>query len=244
VNDPEYTNPFADVHRKAKAFKDRAREANKNAAELRESRAVQEGSKNVQASDRLRDKEALPSHLPGTTRRHEAHFYHDDASFVVGMAWFIEAALQSGNAIIVLATESHRKSLVRRLQAHGVDIAAAIEQGRYFPLDVAETLATFMVNDLPDRVRFLKVTGDLIAAATKAATGAPPRVAACGEGAPTLWAQGMAHAAIQLEHLWDEIARTCHVDIMCGYVLETSQRKGEIYTYERICAEHSAVHSL
>ena len=40
--DQEYINPFADVHRKAKAFKDRAREANKNDGELRESRLVQE----------------------------------------------------------------------------------------------------------------------------------------------------------------------------------------------------------
>ena len=43
--DQNYTNPFEDVHRKAKAFKDRAREANKNEAELRESRLVQEAKK-------------------------------------------------------------------------------------------------------------------------------------------------------------------------------------------------------
>jgi hypothetical protein len=30
------------------------------------------------------------------------------------------------------------------LQEHGVDIAAAIEQGRYFILEVADTLSTFM----------------------------------------------------------------------------------------------------
>jgi hypothetical protein len=42
VEDQEYTNPFVDVHRKAKAFKDRVRAANKNDAELRESRSVQE----------------------------------------------------------------------------------------------------------------------------------------------------------------------------------------------------------
>lgn len=40
--DQEYTNPFADVHSKIKVLKDRAREANKNDAELRESRLVQE----------------------------------------------------------------------------------------------------------------------------------------------------------------------------------------------------------
>ncbi len=42
MEDQKYTNPFEDVHRKAKAFKDRARKANKNDAELREKRLVQE----------------------------------------------------------------------------------------------------------------------------------------------------------------------------------------------------------
>jgi len=74
-------------------------------------------------------------------------------------------------------------------------------------LDVSETLSSFMVNDLADPVRFFVVTGDLLAAAAKAARGQPLRVAACGECAPVLWAQGKVDAAIQLECLWDEIAR-------------------------------------
>jgi hypothetical protein len=42
VADQEYTNRFADVHKKVKAFKDRVREINKIDAELRASRSVQE----------------------------------------------------------------------------------------------------------------------------------------------------------------------------------------------------------
>ncbi len=42
MEDHGYTNPFVDVHRKAKALKDRAREANKHHAELRENKLVQE----------------------------------------------------------------------------------------------------------------------------------------------------------------------------------------------------------
>src|SRR5271169_5136344 len=86
------------------------------------------------------------------TRSHEVEFYPDDAAFVGGFTHFIEAALKAGKALIVVATESHRKSLLQRLQEQGVDIAAAIEQGRYLPLDVADTLSTFMGNDLPDPV--------------------------------------------------------------------------------------------
>jgi hypothetical protein len=47
VDDQAYTNPFEDVHRKAKAFKDRAREADKNDADLRESRLRQEAKEIV-----------------------------------------------------------------------------------------------------------------------------------------------------------------------------------------------------
>jgi DNA-binding NarL/FixJ family response regulator len=192
----------------------------------------------------LSRKEALPSLALGKeeiNRSHAVQFYSDVASFIVGFTSFIETALNAGDTVIVVVTESHRNSLFQRLQAQGFKIGAAIEHGSLIPLDVTETLSTFMVNDLPDPVRFLKVAGDLVAAAAKGAKGERPRVAACGECAPTLLAQGRADAAIQLEHLWDEIAKTRNVDILCGYVLKSSQREQESHTYERICAEHSAV---
>ncbi len=176
-------------------------------------------------------------------RSHEVEFYSDDAAFVIGFTSFIEAALEAGNAVIVIATESHRKSLLQRLQEHGVDVAAAIEQGRYVSLDVADTLSTFMVNDLPDPALCLKVAGDLVMEAAKAAQGEPPRVAVCGESAPILWAQGKADAAIQAEHLWDEIARKHKVNVLCGYVLNSIQREQENHFFHRICDEHSAVYS-
>ena len=192
-----------------------------------------------------RTNEPVSSPAPGRaeiTRSHEVEFYPDDAAFVVGFTRFIEAALETGSAVIVIATESHRKSLLQRLREHGVDIVAAVEQGRYVPVDVAETLETFMVNDQPDPARLLKAASSLIAAA-KASSGERPRVAACGECAPTLWEQGKADAAVEVEHLWDEIATSHNIDILCGYVLSSFQREKESHIYERICAEHSAISS-
>jgi DNA-binding NarL/FixJ family response regulator len=186
---------------------------------------------------------AAPSLSEDIGRCHEVQFYADDASFLDGFTTFISAALKAGNAAIVVATESHREKLLQILQADGLNIRAAINEGRYIALDAAETLSTFMLNDMPDRVRFLKIVGDLIGRASKAAKGEHPSVAACGECAPFLWAEGNANAAIQLEHLWDDIAKTYDVDILCGYVLESFQREPENHIYERICAEHSAVSS-
>jgi DNA-binding NarL/FixJ family response regulator len=176
-----------------------------------------------------------------STHYHEVQFYSDDAAFLLGFSRFIEAALKAGNPVIVIATKSHHASLRRKLQSSGVDIAVLMEQGFYHPLDVAEALAAFMVNDLPDSVRLRKLMGDRIALAAGATKAKHPRIAACGEMAPTLWAQGRADAAIQVEHVTDEIARTCNVDILCGYVLSSFQREQESHIRERICAEHATV---
>jgi DNA-binding NarL/FixJ family response regulator len=104
----------------------------------------------------------------GIPRSHEVEFYSDDVAFVIGFSRFVEAALEAGNAVIVIATESHRKSLLRRLQEHGVDVAAAIERKRYISLDVP---------DMFSPVRFANVVGDLIVEAAKAAGGEHLRVA-------------------------------------------------------------------
>jgi DNA-binding NarL/FixJ family response regulator len=175
------------------------------------------------------------------SRNHQVHFYSDDAAFLNGFTRFIGGSLNAGVPVIVVATEAHRNSLYQRLQAQGLNVSAAIAQGRYIPLDVADTLATFMVDDMPDPVRFYKVARDLVAAAAKASDGEHPRVAACGECAPFLWAHGKADAAILLEHLWDEVARTYDLDILCGYSAKGFLREQDSQMYERVCAVHSAV---
>jgi DNA-binding NarL/FixJ family response regulator len=179
----------------------------------------------------------------GVTHRHEAGFYSDDGSFLHGFTQFIGAALMVGKAVIVVATESHRDSLTLRLQADGLDIGAAIEEGRYISLDAVDTLSTFMVNGLPDPVRFLKSAGDLIMRAAKAVNREHARVVACGTCAPLLWEQGNADGAIQLERLWDQIARSHGVHVLCGYSLATFQGGVGSHVFEKICAAHSVVHS-
>ncbi len=174
---------------------------------------------------------------------HEVQFYRDDAAFLLGFACFIEAALTAGNPVIVVATEWHLNGLLQTLLARGVDVVAATEPGLFLTLDVDEALSTFMVNDSPDPLRFLTVFGDLLTSVTRAAKGKPPRVAACGEFGARLWAQGKADAAMQVEHLTDEVAKSRNVDILCGYVLSSFQRNQKSHIYERICAEHSAVRS-
>lgn len=173
--------------------------------------------------------------------RHEAQFYSDDVLFLDGFTRFIGAALEAGSAVIVLATESHRESLLPRLQMSGVDTAAAVEQGRYISLDVYDTLSAFMINDMPDPVQFWQVAADLITRAAKTAKGKHPRVAACGECAPVLWLQGNAEAAIRLERLWDQVGKQYDVPILCSYPRGSFQGGLGSQIFAKICTEHSIV---
>ena len=193
----------------------------------------------------LRSKEHPPL-LPqkgNIVRVHKVAFHPDDASLVDDFTRFIEAALRMENPVIVIATESHRINLRQRLLARGWDIPGAIQEGSYISLDADDLLSGVMVNDWPDSTRFFKVASDLIMEASKAAKGKYFRVAACGECAPRLIAQGRPEAAIQMEHLWDKIARSHYIDILCGYLLRDFQTEESSPTFERICVAHSAAYT-
>jgi hypothetical protein len=143
----------------------------------------------------------------------------------------------------VVATESHRDSLFQRLKAEGLDVDAEIKHGRYISLDVAKTLSTFMVNDMPDWERFFEVVGGLVSGAAKAGKGEHSRVAMWGECGPLLWAEGKVDAAIRLEQLLNQLATIYEFDLLCAYALSSFYGEEDEHVFQSICAEHSAVHS-
>jgi DNA-binding NarL/FixJ family response regulator len=193
------------------------------------------------AGDRLTSERVDPS--SPRPQRHSAGFYSDDQFLLDGLTQFIGTALKAGDAAIVVATESHRERLLLRLEAYGLDIANAIEQGRFIALDAAKAVSAFMRNDLPDPALFLQVADNLITTAAGPTTGAHPRrVALCGECDPPLWTVGKGEAAIRLEQLWNDIAGRYDVDILCAYSLR-SHGLMDSHLFGRICAEHSAVHT-
>jgi DNA-binding NarL/FixJ family response regulator len=175
--------------------------------------------------------------------RHEVLFYPDDAVFLDSCTRFIAAALDAGNVAAVVATESHRDSLFQRLKAEGLDVDAEIKHGRYISLDVAKTLSTFMVNDMPDWERFFEVVGGLVSGAAKAGKGEHSRVAMWGECGPLLWAEGKVDAAIRLEQLLNWLATIYEFDVLCAYALSSFHGEEHGHIFQSICTEHSAAYS-
>lgn len=177
------------------------------------------------------------------TCRHGIELYFDDDRYLEHITRFVGASLNSRNAAIVVATKAHRRSLRAKLQSHGVDVASAIGERRYIELDAVETLSAFMTSDLPDATLFLRIFGDYIRSAEKAARGESPRVAACGEIGPTLCSQGKAAAAIRVEELANQLVNEYDLNLLCGYSQDCFPAPSESDIRKQICATHSAVYS-
>jgi CheY-like chemotaxis protein len=183
--------------------------------------------------ERIARGDTLASH------RHHVLFCSSDAILVAALSRFIAGALDDqGNAVIVVVTEAHEQILHRALQASQVDAALAIRQKRYIPVNITGLLAKVVVGGYTDPTRFLYAAENLISEAARRA-GRHGRVAACGEGAATIWAQGHVDAAIQFEHLWDGIAIRDQVDVLCTYPM--AAREESVRAVRRLCAEHTAV---
>jgi DNA-binding NarL/FixJ family response regulator len=194
-------------------------------------------------SSSLKGYELTDTSSKKTAHRHEVLFYSDDTVLLDRLSRFVAAALNAGNAAIVLATKAHRDSLLQRLKAGGVDTDGALQKGTYISLDAADVLSTVMVNDLPDAARFFGGLGGFIEAAAKAAKPEQPRVVAFGEAVDLLQAQGKPDAAIRLEQLWNDVGKTFGLDILCGYDSSNFHGEEDEHVFQSICAEHSAVYS-
>ena len=185
---------------------------------------------------------ATPKPESVVARHHEAGLYSDDRGLLDALTQFIGAALKIGNAAIVLATESHRNRLLVSLQKYGLNVVSAVERGRYTALDPAGALSTAMVGSKLDTVRLLATFDDLIGRAAEAAREGQNRVAIFGECVQLLCAEEKPEAAMQMEELGNQLADRYDVDILCGYSLTSFQSGMGSYMFEKVCAEHSAVH--
>src|ERR1700730_4092832 len=87
-------------------------------------------------------------------QEHIVQFSETDTSLLTSVFAFIDSGWSAGDACIVVATQSHRESLIQLMQAGGRDIVTAQKQSYSFFLDAAATLAQFMVDGEPDPVRF------------------------------------------------------------------------------------------
>jgi PAS domain S-box-containing protein len=172
---------------------------------------------------------------------HTVRFYEADDALTQELSRFIGSALGAGHLAIVIATKPHRDALSVRLQERGIDTHLAMQQGRFVSLDAGESLARFMVAGEPDPMLFRMVIGRLIEQASELAERHGAGLAVFGEMVSVLWAEGNQAAALALEKLWNELAKTHSFQLHCAYPMQLFSEQQDGKRMAEVCAEHSQV---
>jgi PAS domain S-box-containing protein len=175
----------------------------------------------------------------GRESAHRVQFYEADSFLIEALSGLIGNSLVAGDSGVVIATRAHREGLEQGLRARGVDVDSIRRLGRYVAIDAAETLAKFMVDDLPDEARFREVVGKVIERALEKSESR--HVYAYGEMVALLLADGKGDALVRLERLWNELANELPFALCCGYPLKQFSNYPDEPLFLKICAEHSQV---
>jgi anti-sigma regulatory factor (Ser/Thr protein kinase) len=166
---------------------------------------------------------------------HSVTFYDGDDEIVAIVAQYVADGVRDGERVVLAITRAHLLGVDALLPDHGVDPVDARRAGRYVTLDADDLLAGFLVDGLPDPDRFWTSVGRVVAAA---AQGSTTRV--FGEMVAVLWARGNVAGALDLEQVWNELARDHRFHLLCGY--PTSAMDDESLTaVSLVCDLHSAV---
>jgi signal transduction histidine kinase/CheY-like chemotaxis protein len=173
----------------------------------------------------------------GEPEEHFVQFYEADEFLIDSLSGFIGAGLAADDACIVVATPAHRAALDARLQAAGLDTAAARESGQFISLDASEILSKFMSGGQPDPGLFAEVVGRII---SRAAEGRG-RVRIFGEMVALLWAEANYHAAIRLEELWNELHQTRSFSLFCAYPMQGFGGEMLASGLSDVCTTHTRV---
>lgn len=201
--------------------------------------AAAEGDRHAATRAKTMARGLIESHRTEGCQPHDhvVNFYDTDDDLVDDVGQALADGLSAGEAVVVIATAAHRDSLAAKLIEHGIDLVAARDAGRYRALDAAETLAAFTVERALSQDRFVEVIGGVIAEAASAGR----HVRAFGEMVALLWADGNVAGALELEAMWNDLARTVQFSLYCAYPMGIVSRAGDLVGMQQICAQHSAV---
>jgi hypothetical protein len=153
--------------------------------------------------------------VPESGHFHAVRFYENADSLSRMVATFVAEGLVTTHPAVIIATAEHRYAIDQQLVSMGFNLEELKNQGDLIILDARETLATFMVDGMPNADRFEEAMLPVIDRACRGRADCVIR--AYGEMVDVLWKDKMEAAAIRLEMLWNQLANTRKFSLLCGY---------------------------
>jgi anti-sigma regulatory factor (Ser/Thr protein kinase) len=177
------------------------------------------------------------SEIVAGTSEHVVQFYDRESELAQAVGAYLAQAVEAGDVSIVIATPGHRAGFERELVAGGIALDEVSRDGRIVWLDAAATVARCMSDGQVDPASFQAAVGRVVREAGQ--TGR--RIRAYGEMVALLWDAGDVLGAIELEKLWNELAREHEFSLWCayhGHSLAVHQHADELH---EVCHLHTSV---
>jgi hypothetical protein len=168
--------------------------------------------------------------------QHIVQIYEEDQPFLDLLTDFVSNGINVNDCVIVIATESHLKSLDNRLRANGFNVFDLTLRDQFIPLNVDMTLSRFMINGWPDELLFRHLITRLIDRAHMHKR----KVRAFAELVAILWSHGLHEATVRLEDLWNKFCETEGFCLFCAYP-KTSFNQVPHDSMMNICGAHQKV---
>jgi hypothetical protein len=168
---------------------------------------------------------------------HVVQFYGDDDRLLIqNVGRFLSEGLKRGDGLLVIATPEHRTSLTGSLRSES-GYSRAVLEGRLMFLDARATLDRFLVDGYPDPELFESVIGESLRRVGIQAVHTGVR--AYGEMVGLLWTTGEREAAVQLEHLWNDLLSQSEASLFCSYPVDVLSHEFESGKVDRLLCTHT-----
>jgi PAS domain S-box-containing protein len=187
--------------------------------------------------ENIKSSKSDPTDFDLIDHAHAVQFFESDTELNDKLLSFFLDGLRHTEAAIIIATPKHRVTFEASLDAANLNVKSLKHSGQLILLDAEETLSSFMLNGLPDPVKFEKIIGSLFDKTSARFS----EINAYGEMVGLLWDEGNTEGTIYLEQLWNDLSKTRKFKLLCGYGHHQFSAGKDADGFDRICAEHSHV---
>jgi KaiC/GvpD/RAD55 family RecA-like ATPase len=170
---------------------------------------------------------------------HAAQTYLESGDLADSVAAYAAAGFEAGEPAVLVATAEHASLVAERLAITGWDARRTDELGLLVVADAESTLGRIMDGRHPSAFAFERVIGGILDEVS--ARFPKRRVRAFGEMVNVLCERGRRDAAVELEELWNRLARTRDFTLLCGYRVDVFDRTSQIETLPDVCRLHTHV---
>ena len=169
---------------------------------------------------------------------HAVQVYAELDELAESVAAYLATGFAAGEPAVVVATGDHQETFDRFLAGAGWDPEVLSAAGLLLTLDADETLAQLFEDGALSAAAFERVVGGVI---DRVAERFPERrIRAFGEMVDLLTQRGEPDTAVELETLWNQLAKSRRFSLLCGYRLDVFDRASQ-QMLPAVCSAHTHV---